>query len=143
MDADKIIKALSLAPHPEGGWYRQTWAAEATGNARPAGTAILYLLKTGERSHWHKVDADEIWHFHSGTPLTLSIAASDQGPADDFTLGPDVMSGQSPQILVPKHHWQAARAQDGWALVGCTVSPGFQFDGFQMAPDGFDIPRGG
>ena len=140
MTADEIISRLGLAPHPEGGWYRQTWAAEARDGERPAGTAILFLLKAGERSHWHRVDATEIWHFHAGAPLALSIAESAAGPAKEHLLGPDLGAGQSPQGIVPPHHWQAARATGDWTLVGCTVSPGFRFEGFELAPPGFDIP---
>ena len=139
MSPDDLIKTFDLSPHPEGGWYRQTWIEEAEG--RPAGTCIYFLLKQGERSHWHKVDATEIWHFYCGTPLVLSLSATDAGPATDHSLGPDIASGQRPQLIVPKDHWQAASAPDGWALVGCTVSPGFQFEGFELAPPEFDIPR--
>ena len=138
-DADRLIQHLDLAPHPEGGWYRQTWVAAGAG--RPSGTCIYFLLKAGERSHWHRVDAAEIWHFYAGTPLVLSLSETDQGPAVDHRLGPDLLAGQAPQIIVPEGHWQAAHAPQGWALVGCTVSPGFQFDGFELAPAGFDIPR--
>ena len=140
MTADDIIARLDLAPHPEGGWYRQTWVAQNDG--RPTGTCIHYLLKQGERSTWHRVDATEIWHFYAGTPITLSLAADAAGPATDHRLGPDLGAGQLPQIIVPPGHWQAADAPEGWALMGCTVSPGFRFDGFDLAPQGFDIPRG-
>jgi uncharacterized protein len=140
MTADDLIARLDLAPHPEGGWYRQTWVAEGPG--RPVGTCIYFLLKPGEASHWHRVDATEIWHFYAGTPLVLSLAATEAGPATDHLLGPDFAVGQVPQVIVPPGHWQAARAGAGWALVGCTVSPGFQFSGFDLAPPGFDIPRG-
>jgi predicted cupin superfamily sugar epimerase len=139
MSAEALIEQLQLAPHPEGGWYRQTWAAE--GEGRPSGTCIYFLLKQGERSHWHRVDAGEIWHFYAGTPLVLSVSATDTGPAMDHILGPDFACGQSPQIIVKPGHWQAASAPDGWALVGCTVSPGFQFEGFELAASDFDIPR--
>jgi predicted cupin superfamily sugar epimerase len=138
MEADEIIARLDLAPHPEGGWYRQTWVAAGPG--RPVGTAILFLLKAGERSHWHRVDADEIWHFHAGAPLILSMAATEAGPVREVRLGADVLAGQSPQGIVPAHHWQAARTTGDWTLVGCTVSPGFRFEGFELAPPGFDIP---
>ncbi len=138
MTADEIIATLDLQPHPEGGWYRQTWAAENAG--RPTGTCIYFLLKAGERSHWHRVDASEIWLFHAGAPLVLSVAERDQGPAIDHCLSPDLSEGR-PQILVPPHHWQAARSTGAYTLVSCTVSPGFNFDGFELAPDGFDIPR--
>ncbi|QDC09965.1 cupin domain-containing protein [Oceanicola sp. D3] len=140
MDAQEIIDHLALSPHPEGGHYRQTWV-ESPASGRPSGTCIYFLLKPGERSHWHRVDATEIWHFYAGAPLTLRLAATETGPATRHSLGPDLAT-QSPQIIVPKHHWQAAEAgPDGWALVGCTVSPGFTFEGFTLAPAGFDIPE--
>ncbi|MEM6478780.1 MAG: cupin domain-containing protein [Pseudomonadota bacterium] len=140
MTADEIIAHLSLKPHPEGGWYRQTWAA--AGPARPAGTSIYFLLKGSEASHWHRVDAAEIWHFYAGAPLILSLSAQAQGPAKDHLLGSDLAAGQAPQIIVPVGHWQAARSTGGFTLVGCTVSPGFQFEGFELAPPDFDIPKG-
>lgn len=140
MTADEIITELGLAPHPEGGWYRETWAAEATPGARPAGTAIYFLLAEDRPSHWHRVDAAEIWHFYAGAPLTLRIAATEAGPAASHGLGPDLAAGQRPQVVVPARHWQAARSQGSWSLVGCTVSPGFRFEGFELAAPGFDIP---
>jgi len=140
MTADEIIAHFSLSPHPEGGWYRQTWMAEAKKGERPAGTAILFLLKAGENSHWHRVDADEIWHYHAGAALELRQAASSTGPAQRSVLGADLALGQSPQIIIPAGHWQAARTTGDWTLVGCTVSPGFQFAGFELAPPEFDIP---
>lgn len=139
MTGDQIIEMLALQPHPEGGWYRQTWAAD--GDGRPAGTCIYFLLKDGESSHWHRVDAGEIWHYYAGAPIVLGLAQTDMGPAQDHVLGPDLSSGQRPQIVVPKDWWQAARTTGDWTLVGCTVSPGFQFDGFELAAPGFDIPR--
>ncbi|MBK5928271.1 cupin domain-containing protein [Rhodobaculum claviforme] len=139
MTAEGIITALGLQRHPEGGWYRQTWVAEAPAGTRPTGTAILFLLKAEERSHWHRVDATEIWHFHSGAPLALSMSARDAGPAVTHTLGADLMAGEMPQLIVPAGYWQAARTTGAWTLVGCTVSPGFSFDGFELAPPGFDI----
>lgn len=142
MSADDLIAALGLAPHPEGGHYRQTWQAEAPDGARPAGTAILFLLRAGERSRWHRVDAAEIWHFYAGAPLTLRIAPDAQRPAKALRLGPDIAAGEMPQIVVPAGHWQSADAPGGWALVGCTVSPGFRFEGFELAPPDFDIPSG-
>ena len=138
MDADGIIARLGLEPHPEGGWYRQTWVADGPG--RPTGTCIYFLLKAGERSRWHRVDAVEIWHFYAGAPLILSMAESDAGPKADHVLGPDLVAGQFPQLIVPEHHWQAARTTGDFTLVGCTVSPGFQFEGFELAAPDFDIP---
>ncbi len=139
MTADEIIAQLDLAPHPEGGYYRQTWVAENEGRA--TGTSIYFLLKAGQASHWHAVDAVEIWHFYSGAPLVLSLAASLAGPAVDHRLGPDLADGQSPQIIVPEGHWQMAATTGDWTLVGCTVSPGFQFAGFTLAAPEVDIPR--
>lgn len=138
MTADEIIAELDLAPHPEGGWYRQTWVA--ADGPRPSGTCIYFLLKAGEQSHWHRVDADEIWLFHSGAPLTLRVAETEGGPARSMILGPDLASGQRPQRIVPAGHWQAAKSVGAWTLVSCTVSPGFQFEGFELAPPDFDIP---
>lgn len=137
LNADEIIAKLNLARHPEGGWYRQTWVAED--GPRPSGTAIYFLLKAGEASHWHRVDAVEIWHFYAGAPLTLSIAQTQAGPSLSHTLGPDLTQDMSPQVIVPKDHWQAASTTGDWSLVGCTVSPGFRFKGFELAPPGFDI----
>lgn len=136
--ADRLIAALDLAPHPEGGWYRQTWQGPAGPDGRASGTAILFLLRAGEVSHWHRVDADEIWLWHAGAPLTLSMGET---KARDFTLGPDVLASQMPQILVPAQHWQAARSTGAYTLVSCTVSPGFQFSGFTLAPPDFTLPR--
>ncbi|RMA42038.1 cupin domain-containing protein [Rhodophyticola porphyridii] len=138
MTADQIIAHLDLAPHPEGGHYRQTWVADTPG--RPSGTCIYFLLKAGETSHWHKVDATEIWLYHSGAPLILSLSKTETGPATDHLLTPDLVHG-SPQCIVPENHWQAARTTGAYTLVSCTVSPGFRFSGFTLAPAGFDIPR--
>jgi len=132
--AARIIVQLQLQPHPEGGWYRQTWRADTDAGVRPAGTAIHFLLEAGQRSHWHKVDADEIWLWHAGSPLTLSIAADGAAAAVQHCLGPDVLAGETPQLLVPRDHWQAAEPRGGWALVSCIVVPGFSFDGFELAP---------
>jgi len=139
--AAEIVAALALAPHPEGGWYRQTWQEETAG-ARASGTAIYYLLEGRQRSHWHTVDAAEIWHFYAGAPLTLSLSETEHGPASRHVLGPDIAAGQRPQIIVPPLHWQSARSTGDWSLVGCTVSPGFRFEGFTLAPPEFDIPAG-
>lgn len=138
MKAQDIIKTLGLEPHPEGGHYRQTWIAENAG--RPTGTCIYFLLAAGESSRWHKVDATEIWLYHSGAPLMLSLSATETGPAKDHELGPDLSTGR-PQIIVPEHHWQAAKSTGEYTLVSCTVSPGFRFDGFTLAAPYFDIPR--
>lgn len=140
--ADQLIERLALQPHPEGGYYRQTWIAESAESSRPSGTCIYFLLKAGQSSHWHRVDAAEIWHYYAGAPLILSLSESDEGPAKDHILGPDVLNGEQPQLIVPPHHWQAAKTTGDYTLVGCTVSPAFQFEGFTLATVGFDIPRG-
>lgn len=137
MTASEIIERLGLEPHPEGGHYRQTWIGDEPG--RPSGTCIYFLLAEGERSHWHKVDATEIWHFHAGADLLLRIAARDEGPAQTHRLTGKLDRG-APQLIVPAHHWQAARTTGTYTLVSCTVSPGFEFSGFTLAPKGFDIP---
>ena len=138
MTADEIIAHLRLQPHPEGGWYRQTW--EAGDGPRASGTCIYFLLKAGEVSHWHRVDAAEIWHFYAGAPLILKLSEGTEGPVERRVLGRDLGKGEVPQIMVPKNWWQAAEPIGDYTLVGCTVSPGFQFEGFELAPSGFDIP---
>lgn len=138
MTAQEIITRLNLSPHPEGGHYLQTWIAE--GPNRPAGTCIYFLQGKGERSHWHKVDATEIWHYYAGAPLILSMAETDAGPRHDQTLGPDIFADQAPQLIVPPHWWQSAQSSGDWTLVGCTVSPAFRFEGFELAAPGLDIP---
>lgn len=139
MTADEIIRHLGMKPHPEGGHFVETFRAPGPhrdGGGRSAGTAIYFLLKAGERSHWHKVDADEIWHHYAGAPLEL--ATSDDGRAvRHVRLGTDFGVGERPQAVVPRHVWQAARSLGAWTLVGCTVSPGFDFAGFEMAPPGW------
>ena len=136
-DARALIDALGLAPHPEGGWYRETWRAEAPEGGRAPTTAILFLLEQGRRSHWHKVDATELWLFHAGSPLRLDTAADNAGPIRSARLGSDVPAGEQPQLRVAPGEWQSAEADRGWALVSCIVSPGFEFDGFTLAPPGW------
>jgi predicted cupin superfamily sugar epimerase len=133
-EVGRLIERLDLSPHPEGGWYRETWRAPTHGTERAAGTAIFFLLEAHQRSHWHRVDADEHWFWHVGVPLALSIAQPWGGAARTLLLGADVPGGQSPQGLVPAHHWQAAAPVGGWVLVSCTVIPGFDFAGFTLAP---------
>jgi uncharacterized protein len=135
MNADDIIALLKLQPHPEGGHYRETFRDSATVNGRAASTAIYFLLKRGERSHWHRVDAVETWHYHAGAPLRLEIA--DAGGRETITLGADLAAGQRPQGIVPMNAWQAAESLGDWTLVGCTVAPGFEFSGFELAPKGW------
>jgi predicted cupin superfamily sugar epimerase len=137
MTLEDVIRTLNLKPHPEGGWYAETHRVPAPDGQRSPGTAIYYALGEGERSHWHHVDATEIWHWHAGAPLELSLAASDSHTPIAHVLGPGLTAGQRPQVVVPVHHWQAARSLGAWTLVGCTVSPGFDFSGFVMAPPGW------
>ena len=135
LSAADVIRLLELRPHPEGGHYRQTFRdSRRLHGERPASTAIYFLLARGERSHWHKVDAVEVWHYHAGAPLVLETAADDRGPIERLTLGPDLAAGERPQAVVPAHQWQAAQSLGDWTLVGCTVAPGFEFAGFELAP---------
>ena len=140
-EANRLIALLGLKPHPEGGYFRETFR---DGGLTPAGrdaggpdgrahsTAIYFLLKAGEVSRWHRVDAAEVWHFYRGAPLELRIGK------DIYVLGPNVDEAQAPQIVVPPHAWQSARSLGDFTLVGCTVAPGFEFAHFELAPDGFE-----
>lgn len=148
MSADEVIGLLGLQPHPEGGWFRETFRDAARDLDRGHSTAIYYLLKAGEYSHWHRVDAAEVWHWYGGGAfaLTLSPGFGEGAPGagaerlmTTHHLGSDLAAGERPQIVVPAGHWQAARVSGPWALAGCTVAPGFQFSGFEMAPP--DWPR--
>jgi predicted cupin superfamily sugar epimerase len=131
-----IIRALGLKPHPEGGHFLETHR-DMRLNGRAASTAIYYLLARGERSHWHRVDATEVWHYYAGSPLRLEIAQSNDGSVEHVTLGADLTAGERPQVVVPAHAWQAAESLGDWTLVGCTVAPGFEFAGFELAPPGW------
>jgi len=136
LTAADIIRLLELKPHPEGGHYRETFRDSRLDAAgRAASTAIYFLLARGERSHWHRVDAVEVWHWHAGAPLMLTIAGG--GAKNTVTLGPDLAAGEVPQAAVPAGHWQAAETLGDWTLAGCTVSPGFEFAGFELAPKGW------
>lgn len=129
--AAEMIARLGLKPHPEGGWYRETWRSEAAmPDGRAAGTSILFLLEAGQRSHWHRVDAEELWIYQAGAPLRL-FTASD-GVTVEGLLGPG--AAEAPQRLVRTGEWQSAEAEGGWTLVACVVVPGFRFDGFELAP---------
>lgn len=136
-EAEMIIQALGLQPHPEGGHFAETFRDAAAHAGRSHGTAIYFLLKRGERSHWHRVDATEIWHVYAGAPLRLGIAAPG-GKVVWQLLGGDILAGQRPQGVVPAGHWQAAETTGDYTLVGCTVSPGFDFAGFELAPPGWE-----
>jgi predicted cupin superfamily sugar epimerase len=136
LTASDIIRLLELTPHPEGGHYRETFRDTRKVDGRAASTAIYYLLARGERSHWHRVDAVEIWHWHAGAALRLEISA-DGRPHTTYRLGLDLAAGEAPQVVVPAGHWQAAESEGDWTLVGCTVAPGFKFSGFELAPKGW------
>jgi len=137
LSARDIARLLDLAPHPEGGHFRETFRDDAVAGGRGASTAIYYLLAAGERSHWHRVDAAELWHHYCGAPLRLSLS-SDGKHAEHHRLGTDLRAGERPQIVVPKNCWQAAESFGAWTLVGCTVAPAFEFSGFEMAPGNFN-----
>ena len=140
LSAQAIIETLKMERHPEGGWYIQTFK-DTAGGARGHSTAIYYLLEQGERSHWHRVrDAAEVWHFYAGSPLALSIA-EDGKPATTVTLGSNILTGERPQAIVPANWWQSARSLGAWTLVGCTVSPGFDFSAFEMAQPDWQPPE--
>ncbi len=130
--AAQIIRLLGLDPHPEGGHFRETFRDVRKVDGRPVSTAIYFLLARGERSDWHRVDAAEVWHYYAGAPLVLEIAATDR--IERLRLGPDLAAGERPQASVPAHVWQAAQSTGDWTLVGCTVAPGFEFAGFELAP---------
>ena len=136
LTGDDVIAHFKLAPHPEGGWYRQTFRDEREHDGRAHSTAILFLLKEGEVSRWHKVDAAELWHWHGGAPLLLQVKDGDT--RNDYQLGPDWLKGEVPHAAVPAHAWQSAKSLGAWSLVGCTVAPGFEFSGFELAPEGWE-----
>lgn len=137
MNAQAVIHRLGLRPHPEGGHYAETYRHEAADGGRGACTAIHYLLQAGERSHWHRVDAVEIWLWHGGEGLKLSMAAAAGAPVRETILGGDVLVGQQVQAVVPAYAWQAAEPLGAWTLVSCVVAPAFDFAGFEMAAPGW------
>ena len=135
--ARDVIRLLDLKPHPEGGFFRETYRdPRQVEGGRAASTAIYFLLARGERSHWHRVDAAEVWHWHCGAPLELEMAPA-PGRIERVTLGCEFAAGERPQAVVPAHVWQAAQSLGDWTLVGCTVAPGFEFTGFELAPRGW------
>ena len=136
--AADIVRLLDLAPHPEGGHFRETFRdVRRDESGRAASTAIYFLLARGERSHWHRIDAVEVWHFYAGAPLRLEIAADEAVELTVVTLGRDLAGGERPQAIVPAGAWQAAESLGAWTLVGCTVAPGFAFERFALAPPGW------
>ncbi|MGZ6023061.1 MAG: cupin domain-containing protein [Rhizomicrobium sp.] len=135
--ADFLIRELNLRPHPEGGYYREVFRDVRGSDNRARSTAIYFLLRAGETSHWHRIDACEVWHWYGGSPLALSIAPG-RGTPVVHVLGNDIPAGQRPQIVVPERAWQSAKTLGSHTLAGCTVAPGFDFDKFELAPDGFE-----
>ena len=138
MTPEEIIELLDLTPHPEGGHYRETWRHQADAG-RGAGTAIYHFLRAGELSHWHRVDVTEVWHYYAGAPIELALYDDDE-PIERHVLGVDLTRGQRPQIIVAPHRWQSARSLGEWTLVGCTVSPAFEFAHFELAPPEWHPP---
>jgi uncharacterized protein len=137
LTASDIIARLALQPHPEGGHYRETFRdIRCDADGRAFSTAIYFLLARGERSHWHRIDAIEVWHYYAGSALSLQIA--DDGGLRVVRLGPDLAAAEQPQAIVPPYAWQAAESTGDWTLVGCTVAPGFDFAKFEMAPQGWE-----
>jgi len=135
MSAADVIRMLELKPHPEGGHFRETFRDPRTIEGRAASTAIYFLLARGERSHWHRVDAAEGWHWYAGAPLDLQIHSGIG--TETVRLGADLAAGERPQAVVPAHAWQAAETLGDWTLCGCTVAPGFEYSGFELAPQGW------
>ncbi|MEO1028176.1 MAG: cupin domain-containing protein [Pseudomonadota bacterium] len=131
---NEIVRLLDLAPHPEGGWYHQTYQTPTQADERASATVIHYLLAADQVSAWHKVDADEGWFWHAGAPLALTQSPPDGKGASSIQLGPDLRLDQKPHHVIPADHWQTAESLGAWTLVSCMVAPGFQFSGFEMAP---------
>jgi len=137
-EAEAVIRRLGLVRHPEGGWFRETFRdARAKAGTRAASTAIYYLLQAGEIARWHRVDAAEVWHWHAGAALSLTLSV-DGRQRETLVLGPDLAAGAEPQRVVPAGAWQSARSLGRWTLTGCTVAPGFEFAGFELAPEGWE-----
>lgn len=136
MDAMSVIRSLGMQRHPEGGWYLETYREPGVGGARGAVSLIYFLLEEGQRSHWHRVDATELWLWHAGGPLRLTVVP-EQGERHHPLLGPDLAEGHRPQAVIPARAWQEARPLGGWTLVSCVVAPAFEFAGFELAPPGW------
>lgn len=136
LSAKDVIFTLGMQRHPEGGWYARTFEDQVNIEGRAQSTAIYYLLEAGETSQWHRVDAVEVWHWYSGAPLRLRL--SEGISVDEHQLGSDLANGERPQVVVPRRTWQSAVSMGEWTLVGCTVSPGFQFAGFELAKAGWE-----
>ena len=138
--ARQVIEALGMQAHPEGGWYAETWRAASPDGTRPSASAIVYLLAAGDQSHWHRVDADEIWQYSAGDTLELRVWVDGDAAVMTYRLGGELDRGDVVQVVVPAGAWQAARPLGGWTLVGCIVSPAFEFEGFELAPAGWEPP---
>jgi len=143
--AEDLIAALQLAPHPEGGWYRETFRSSAEPGERAAATAVYYVMQAGQRSHWNRIDADEMWLWHAGDPLDLTIVDSDGAPMRTIRLGGRVGEGEQPQVVIPAGQWQTAEpvapGEAGYTFLSCVVAPAFEFAGFELAPPGWEPPR--
>lgn len=141
MTAEELIKTLELKPHPEGGWYRETWRTPAPAGKRAAASAVYYLIQPGQRSHWNRIDADEIWLWHAGDAVDVSMAKGDLGPLRKIRLGGEMLKGEHPQMIVPAGDWQSADpvpdGQHNYTLISCVVAPAFEFSGFELAPPGW------
>ena len=141
MTADELIRTLDLAPHPEGGWYRETWRSSAKPGERPAATAVYYVLQPGEPSRWNRIDADEMWLWHAGDPIDLSMAETDRGPIRTVRLGGRIESGEQPQVIIPAGQWQSAAPAEGgeagYTFLSCIVAPAFEFDRYELAEPGW------
>jgi hypothetical protein len=141
MTATELIRTLNLAPHPEGGWYRETYRSSAEPGQRRAATAVYYVIQPGERSRWNRVDADEMWLWHAGDPLDLMIAESDSATPRTVRLGGQVGEGEQPQVIIPKRQWQSAApvadGRAGYTFLSCIVAPAFDFAGYELAEPGW------
>jgi predicted cupin superfamily sugar epimerase len=146
-EGQAIIEILGLRPHPEGGWFTETWREPLTEGARgadrrSASTAIYYLLRRGERSQWHRVDATEVFHYYGGDPLEVSMAAGEANEVERRILGPELAAGERPQVVIPRGTWQSSVSLGAWTLIGCTVAPGVEFEGFELAPADWEPAAG-
>jgi hypothetical protein len=145
MTADQLIERFDLAPHPEGGWFRETWRSQAGHGKRAAASAVYYVIQSGQCSHWNRVDADEMWLWHSGDPLDLSISATDEGPLRTVRLGGRIWEGEEPQLIVPAGQWQSATPVEGgecgFTFLSCVVAPAFEFAGYELAERGWSPAR--
>lgn len=138
--ATDLIHGLGLMAHPEGGWYAETWRGRPVPGGRPTASAILFLLERDRPSHWHRLDADEVWQFSAGDSLELRVWTGGDGPVEATRLGPGLAAGETVQTIIPAGAWQSARTLGSWTLVGCVVSPAFQFEGFELAPPDWEPP---